>query len=57
MFYKTGRAEGEQEGDYFPENQWIVQHEGETRKMYVLGRRGTYYMEVRVNNYGEIIIS
>lgn len=57
MFYKTGRAEGEQEGDYFPENQWIVQHEEETRKMYVLGRRGTYYMEVRVNNYGEIIIS
>lgn len=25
--------------------------------MYVLGRRGTYYIEVSVNNFGEIIIS
>ena len=25
--------------------------------MYVLGRKGTYYMEARVNNYGDIIMS
>jgi hypothetical protein len=45
------------EGDFFPQNQWIVQEESGSRKMYVLGRRGTYYIEVKINNYGEIVIS
>jgi hypothetical protein len=37
-------------GDFFPQNQWIVTEKNEeTIKLYVLGRFGTYFVDLRYN--------
>jgi hypothetical protein len=34
-------------GDFFPQNQWVVtEKSSKIIKMYVLGRYGTYFVEV-----------
>ena len=41
-------------GDFFPQNQWVVTEKDEkTRKMYVMGRFGTYFIEVKYNEESE----
>ena len=44
-------------GDFFPQNQWIVTDKNEsTIKMYVLGRYGTYFVDIDYNDEEEKLI-